>query len=70
MWYLYTKFRCRDIGKTVSVDDKDQSIAQLDVFRKWFNENVMSETSTLLSDAVMVMPFGNATPHYRDEPNG
>jgi hypothetical protein len=53
----------------VSVDDKDQAIVQLDVFRKWFKDYVMSETSTALSDAVMVMPFGNATPHYRDEPN-
>jgi hypothetical protein len=52
------------------VEDKDQGIVQLDVFRKWFNDKVMSETSTLLSDAVMVMPFANATPNYRDEPNG
>jgi hypothetical protein len=70
MWWLYTKFRRRGIGKTVSVEDKDQGIVQLGVFWKWFKDNVISETSTLLSDAVMIMPFGNATPHYRDEPNG
>jgi hypothetical protein len=69
MWYLYIKLQRRDIGKTVSLDDKDQGIVHLEVFRKWFNHNVMSETSTLLSDAVMVLPFGHATPYYRDQSN-
>jgi hypothetical protein len=70
MWYFYTKSRRRAIGKTVLVEDNDQGIVQWDVFRKWLNDNVMSETSTLLSDAVMVMPFENAIPNYRDELNG
>ena len=38
-------------------------------FRTWFEKNVMGPDKDTVTDAVMIMPFGAATPKYRDDAN-
>ncbi|RBA17365.1 hypothetical protein FPRO05_02089 [Fusarium proliferatum] len=42
---------------------------QLEVFRSWFTENVMGPDSKTLSNAILIMPYGEPHPEYRDEAN-
>lgn len=42
---------------------------QLEVFRIWFTENVMGPDSKTLSNAILIMPYGEPHPEYRDEAN-
>lgn len=39
------------------------------IFRSWFETNIMGQHSDTVTDAVMVMPFGSASPKYRDDSN-
>ncbi|KAI0113931.1 putative amidase [Nemania sp. FL0031] len=57
------------IGESVTEQDYQTYTNELEVFRKWFNENVISANSETLSDAIMIMPYGSANPKYRDAPN-
>lgn len=59
----------RDIGSKISSEGRNQAEFELDTFRAWFHENVLKKSSDSLSDAVVVLPAGKATPDYRDEPN-
>ncbi|KAL9032151.1 MAG: hypothetical protein Q9214_008088, partial [Letrouitia sp. 1 TL-2023] len=57
------------IGKSVTEEERAQGWAECDVFRDWFETNVMAANSELLSDAVTIMPYGMGKPKYRDLPN-
>ncbi|KAJ3493191.1 hypothetical protein NLG97_g4888 [Lecanicillium saksenae] len=46
-----------------------QAVAKMKIFRTWFETNVMGQDSETVTDAVMIMPFGSASPKYRDESN-
>lgn len=59
----------RGIGKTVTGKERAQGWAELDVFRNWFETIIMAASSELLSDAIMIMPYGMGKPKYRDSPN-
>lgn len=59
----------RDKGASISPEKRDKAEAELDIYRKWFNEHVMKRESDSLSDAILVMPEGKAVPQYRDDPN-
>lgn len=39
------------------------------VFRDWFNDNILSQDSSTMSDAIMIMPYGSANPRYLEDPN-
>ncbi|KAF5530149.1 amidase signature domain-containing protein [Fusarium mexicanum] len=58
-----------DVGKAVTSQEYDQYLNQLEVFRKWFSENLMGPDSRTLSDAILIMPYGEPHPEYRDEAN-
>ncbi|KAI1109788.1 putative amidase [Nemania sp. NC0429] len=57
------------IGEAVTDDEYHTFTEELRVFRKWFDDNIMSTSDESLSDAVMLMPYGSANPKYRDAPN-
>lgn len=59
----------RDIGSKISSEERNRADFELNTFRAWFRENVLKESSDSLSEAVLVLPAGKATPNYRDEPN-
>lgn len=42
---------------------------QLEVFRNWVTENVMGPDSKTISDAILIMPYGEPHPEYRDKAN-
>lgn len=61
--------RPRGTGKNFTIEQREQGVAEQAVFREWFKDNVLDSSSNLLSNAVMIMPFGPSEPKYRDEPN-
>ncbi|KAI0856904.1 putative amidase [Xylaria cubensis] len=50
-------------------EERAQGVAEMDVFRTWFKNNIMGEDRNTVTDAVMIMPFGAAAPKYRDDAN-
>lgn len=64
----YMQFRWK-VGSEYTSEQRDNGSVQMDVFRDWFEEHVMNNRSGLLSDAVMIMPFGASSPKYRDQTN-
>ena len=60
----------RDMGAAITTSEKEEAQERLKIFRLWFEGNVLQQDSKSAWDAVLVMPSGEATPDYRDEPNG
>ncbi|QGI59987.1 hypothetical protein CEK27_003958 [Fusarium fujikuroi] len=58
-----------DVGKDVTFQKYATYMKKLEVFRNWFTENVMGPDSKALSDAILMMPYGEPHPEYRDEAN-
>ena len=69
MWCGFFNDNHRGIGAKVPAEDKDGAIEVQNVFRKWLDESIISANSKLLLDALLLMPFSNATPNYRDTQN-
>jgi len=44
-------------------------VAEMKIFRTWFEKNIMGQDGNTVTDAIMIMPFGSATPKYRDDAN-
>lgn len=49
---------------------KDKSLQDVEVYRRWFKENIFHATQNDGTSAIMLMPGGNSVPKYRDDPNG
>lgn len=60
----------RNIGASITREQRDEAESELAVFRQWFDDNVLKPNPESLSDAILVLPSGKATPDYRDTPNG
>ncbi|CAH0018141.1 unnamed protein product [Clonostachys rhizophaga] len=58
-----------DVGKQVTPKEYDEYLRQLEVFREWFSKQFMRPDPESLSSAILVMPYGEPDPEYRDEPN-
>jgi len=56
----------RHVGSAVIEDEYEDYLERIDVFRRWFNENVMEIGQDSGFDTVMVLPYGIAEPKYRD----
>ncbi|KAG7415590.1 hypothetical protein Forpe1208_v006759 [Fusarium oxysporum f. sp. rapae] len=56
-----------DVGKDVTSTEYETYMNQLEIFRKWFSGNIMGPDSGTLSDAILIMPYGEPHPEYRDE---
>lgn len=50
-------------------EERAQGVAEMKIFRTWFETNIMGQHSDTVTDAIMVMPFGSASPKYRDDSN-
>ncbi|KAI1500562.1 putative amidase [Biscogniauxia marginata] len=61
-------YRC-DVGKNVTDEEYKSYIEELRVFRDWATQHILSASTVSLSDAIIIMPYGNADPKYRDDPN-
>ncbi|KAF4496823.1 Amidase signature domain [Fusarium agapanthi] len=59
----------RDAGKDVTLQEYEVYLKQVEVFRNWFTENFMGPDSKTLSNAILIMPYGEPHPEYRDEAN-
>ncbi|KAF5614520.1 D-mandelate dehydrogenase [Fusarium sp. NRRL 25303] len=59
----------KDVGKDVTSQKYEEYMKQLELFRNWFTENIMGSDSKTLSDAILIMPYGEPRPEYRDEAN-
>lgn len=57
----------RTVGKSVSAEKYEEHVARLDVFRRWFDSNVMPVSLTD-EPAVMILPYNQAKAKYRDRP--
>ncbi|KAL4936545.1 amidase signature domain-containing protein [Aspergillus oleicola] len=57
------------IGKAVTPEEYKTYREELEIFRKWFEENVFSHDPNSISEAIMIMPYGAANPKYRDSAN-
>lgn len=64
--FILLKSRPREHGKEFTLEQREQGTAEQAVFREWFKSNVLDSSSDLLSNAVMIMPFGPSEPKYRD----
>ena len=53
----------------MSQQDFQKGRAELEVFRRWFDANILSSHPDTMSDAIMIMPYGMGGPKYRDAPN-
>ena len=59
----------RDMGAQVRFEQKEKSLAEIAVYRSWFDENIMKPDPETGSDAVLILPCGSGDPKYRDDPN-
>ncbi|KAI1366286.1 putative amidase [Xylaria arbuscula] len=50
-------------------EDRAQGVAEMRIFRTWFEKNIMGQDNATVTDAIMIMPFGAAAPKYRDDAN-
>jgi len=41
----------------------------MNVFRTWFEKNIMGQDDDTVTNAVMIMPFSSPHPKYRDDHN-
>jgi hypothetical protein len=64
-WVALTKHRER--AKPFTAEDRDRGLDELDIFRQWFSKNVLASESDLLSNAILIMPFGSGEPQWRDQ---
>lgn len=66
---MLTRDLTRDRGAEVTLEQKEQAEKELDVYRRWFHENILKAEDAGGSDAVLILPCGSADPKYRDLPN-
>jgi hypothetical protein len=59
----------RGVGKAVTPEEYETYLEELAVFRDWFSDFVMGPDSDTLSSAILIMPYGEADPEYRDDPS-
>ncbi|PQE11375.1 hypothetical protein CJF31_00001188 [Rutstroemia sp. NJR-2017a BVV2] len=60
---------CRDRGAQVTLDNKNRALKEFDVYRRWFQENIMKPGPNGSSSAIMILPCGSGEPKYRNLPN-
>lgn len=56
----------RETGSKITLEQKKQSLAEMQAYRNWFAENVLATDTGTGSDAIMLMPLSCYAPDYRD----
>ena len=64
-----TDRQIRGVGKDVTREEYETYLKELKVFRDWFSEFVMGPDAETLSNAILIMPYGEPGPEYRDNPS-
>ena len=54
----------RDLSAKITKAERDSAIARLDVYRKWFFQEVMQVNKHA---SIVVVPIENISPRYRDD---
>lgn len=55
---------CRDIASRISRLERDDAVGKLEVYRRWFAEEVMKVGQL---NTIVVLPVEEISPRYRDE---
>ncbi|KAI0198309.1 amidase signature domain-containing protein [Astrocystis sublimbata] len=58
-----------DRGAEVDEDMKNKSLQDVEVYRRWFREDVLRPAGHGGTSAIMLIPCGPSMPKYRDDPN-
>ncbi|KAG9504818.1 hypothetical protein J7337_004796 [Fusarium musae] len=58
-----------DVGEEVTSKEYEAYMKQLEVFRIWLTENAMGPDSKSISNAILIMPYGEPHTEYPDEAN-
>lgn len=58
---------CKELAASISKAERDVAVNRLAVYRKWFSERVLKEST---HDTVVIIPIENISPRYRDKPLG
>ncbi|RSM10374.1 hypothetical protein CDV31_007250 [Fusarium ambrosium] len=58
-------FRTKELGKTISKEERDKGFRNIDTYRKWFHQNILTGEH---SNALTILPLETMTPRYRDQP--
>ncbi|KAK7981653.1 amidase domain-containing protein [Apiospora saccharicola] len=64
----YMKWKWEN-GSRVTEEMVKKSNAEVQVYRRWFQERILRSTAGGGTTAIMLIPCGSSTPKYRDEPN-
>ena len=56
----------REVGTSVTLERKKQSLEEGRIYRRWFSENVLKKDRNTASSAVLIMPLSCYAPDYRD----
>ncbi|KAI2616845.1 amidase signature enzyme [Hypoxylon sp. NC1633] len=59
-----------DLGSRVTLEERAQGLSECQVYKKWIEQFVLTMDSERNSDAVILLPLGNAKPEYRDVESG
>ena len=59
----------RDTGAEVTIEQKAQGLEEIEVYKTWFRDNIMTADEVTASDAVLILPCGTSAPKYRDDQN-
>lgn len=54
----------RDLSANITQAERDIAISRLDVYRKWFCQEVMQVEK---HDSIVIIPIENISPRYRDD---
>ena len=54
----------RDLSAKITKAERDTAIARLEVYRKWFSQEVMQVEKR---NSIVIIPIENISPRYRDE---
>ena len=54
----------RDLSAKITKAERDSAVARLDVYRKWFFQEVMQVDKHA---SIVIIPIENISPRYRDD---
>lgn len=64
---------CLHISRSIAVpftaEERAQGVKWMEVFRAWFEKNILGQDNDSVTNAVMIMSFGSPNPKYRDDHN-
>jgi len=59
-----------DLGSKVTKEERAQGLSEVQIYKDWIAEHVLTKNSKGESEAVILLPLGSAKPDYRDVESG